>query len=328
MRWKKAWGAVKVWGRRYLWAWAVPLAVAVVGLVLVLLLGPFTDWVAGPVVHDLGGKEEAAALNTVRKTVLQAVGGAAALSALVFTAINYRLNRRGQFTERYATAIGHLASDKLEERIGGIYALEHIMRESERDHATVVEVLSAFVRERAPTSGKEAGYACHNRGRWMHPPTGSPDPPGRAEHSERPSTDVQAALTVIGRRPRRPEANQVDLHGTDLQGAHLWGARLRNVNLENSHLEGVVLTGAHLENAFLERAHLKGAKLLFAHLQGAYLQGAHLENAELWNAHLERAHLEGAHFEHADLTDAHLKHAHLEGAFLAGAKGLDEDAGN
>ncbi|WP_017622957.1 pentapeptide repeat-containing protein [Nocardiopsis chromatogenes] len=297
MRWKKAWNAVKVWGRRYLWVWAVPLAVVVVGLVLVLLLGPFTDWVAGPVVHDLGGKDEAAALNQVRTTVLQAVGGTAALSALVFTAVNYRLNRRGQFTERYATAIGHLASDKMEERIGGIYSLEHIMRESERDHATVVEVLSAFVRENAPAPVEAPKAPPDGRGRWMHPPTGTPDPSGQVERRERPSTDVQAALTVIGRRPRRPEANPVDLHETDLQGANLLGARL----------EHAVLLGARLEHA----------NLVVAGLEHADLRGARLEHADL----------RGARLEHANLRGARLEHANLEGAVLTGATGLDTEHG-
>jgi hypothetical protein len=50
-------------------------------------------------------------------------------------------------TERYAKAIEQLGSDKLEVRIGGIYALERIARDSARDHPTVMEVLAAFVRE-------------------------------------------------------------------------------------------------------------------------------------------------------------------------------------
>jgi hypothetical protein len=54
---------------------------------------------------------------------------------------------QGQLTERYTKAIEQLGSDKLDVRLGGIYALERIAADSERDHPTVVEVLSAFVRE-------------------------------------------------------------------------------------------------------------------------------------------------------------------------------------
>ena len=50
-------------------------------------------------------------------------------------------------TDRYTKAIEQLGSDKLDVRIGGIYALERIARDSPRDHPTVMEVLSAFIRD-------------------------------------------------------------------------------------------------------------------------------------------------------------------------------------
>ncbi|HXT93389.1 MAG TPA: hypothetical protein VN714_29505 [Trebonia sp.] len=43
-----------------------------------------------------------------------------------------------------------LGSDRLDVRLGAIYALERIMIDSERDHPTIVEVLAAFVREHCP----------------------------------------------------------------------------------------------------------------------------------------------------------------------------------
>jgi hypothetical protein len=52
---------------------------------------------------------------------------------------------QGHITERYTKAIEQLGSDKLDVRLGGIYALEQIAVDSRRDHPTVVEVLSAFV---------------------------------------------------------------------------------------------------------------------------------------------------------------------------------------
>ena len=35
-------------------------------------------------------------------------------------------------------------------RLGGIYALERIARDSEKDHGPIMEVLTAYVREKAP----------------------------------------------------------------------------------------------------------------------------------------------------------------------------------
>src|SRR5690242_10515372 len=55
---------------------------------------------------------------------------------------------RRRINETYSKAVSQLASDKLEERLGGIYTLENISKESPDDYWTVAETLTAFVRER------------------------------------------------------------------------------------------------------------------------------------------------------------------------------------
>ena len=57
-------------------------------------------------------------------------------------------DRQRRITESFSKAIEQLGSDKLEVRLGGIYALERISQESPQDHWTVMENLTAFVRER------------------------------------------------------------------------------------------------------------------------------------------------------------------------------------
>ena len=59
----------------------------------------------------------------------------------------FELTEQGQVTDRYTKAIEQLGSDKLAVRIGGIYALERIARDSARDHPAGMEVLTAFIRE-------------------------------------------------------------------------------------------------------------------------------------------------------------------------------------
>jgi hypothetical protein len=53
-----------------------------------------------------------------------------------------------RITESFSKAIEQLGSDKLEVRLGGVYALERISQESPQDYWTVMENLTAFVRER------------------------------------------------------------------------------------------------------------------------------------------------------------------------------------
>lgn len=53
----------------------------------------------------------------------------------------------GHVTDRYSKAIEQLGSDKIEIRLGGIYALERLMRDSPNDQPTIIEVLAAYVRQ-------------------------------------------------------------------------------------------------------------------------------------------------------------------------------------
>ncbi|MEH2069560.1 MAG: hypothetical protein V7K47_15585 [Nostoc sp.] len=55
-----------------------------------------------------------------------------------------------QITERFAKAIEQLGNEKIETRLGAIYTLERIAKDSKDDRWTIMEVLTAFVRENAP----------------------------------------------------------------------------------------------------------------------------------------------------------------------------------
>ncbi|MEU7306311.1 pentapeptide repeat-containing protein [Streptomyces sp. NPDC007206] len=255
-----------------------------------VVLGPLSWWVAGDTVGDLHGKDRADALNAVRQTVLAGFAGASVLFGLGYTARTYQLSRRGQVTERFSRAVGQLASDKLEERLGGIYGLEHVMAESPQEHATAVSVLSAFIREKArrtdppvPTGSDEAR-------------TSRPVP----EWGTEPSADIRAAVEVLARRPEREEARRVDLRSSQLVGLSL-----RSFDFPAPPR--------------LSRALLTWADLCRADLRGAELSGAILTSADLRHACLARACLDQALMARADLRGALLSEATLLGADLSGA---------
>ena len=277
--------------------WVPVGAVAAVG-VLVLLLGPVAWW-ATPAKH-LTGKDKADARNATRQVLLAAVGGLALLTGAGFSARTFYLARRGQYTDRYGKAIAQLASDKLTERLGGVYALEHLMAESARERPTVVQVLSAFVREQTRTLPR-------------------PDDAELASGT-RPelSTDVQAALTVLGRRPD-PEMHRLDLTAARLYGARLEGAQLAGARMTDVHLDGAMLNQANLRGAILAGASLRHVSLFGARMQDALLNQADLHNASLWDARLPRACVYDADLTKARLNGARLHEAVLAGSDLSGA---------
>jgi uncharacterized protein YjbI with pentapeptide repeats len=317
----KHWAA---WPRAIRWLTGVAAVALALAFVWALFV-PVADLLAH---HDVGsatGPLHETALDNARGRLLTLGAGLVAAFALLFTARNFLLSREGQVTDRYTKAIEQLGSDKLDVRIGGIYALERIARDSARDHPTVMEVLTAFIRE-------------HSREPWPVPEPGGPAP-GRLT---RP--DVQAALTVVGRRDQERDIRPVDVTGAslmwaNLQAAHLRGAYLDGANLDGADLRGVdlrraVLRNAELPNARLHFADLTGAQLTFALLAGAglgkavlagadlveaRLPGADLFDADLTSADLTRANLDGATLCNADFTRAVLQRADLTGADLAGA---------
>ncbi len=152
-----------------------------------------------------------------------------------------------------------MGNNSLDVRLGAIYALERIARDSRRDHGPIMEILTAYVRERAPRD----------------PSTEDQQP---TANNQRPAIDIQAVLTVIGRRKADydPPGQELDLCNTDLRG----------VNLTDANLQGANFNDADLQRAFLRRANLQGARFINAKLQGANFDDADLQRAFLFLADL------------------------------------------
>jgi hypothetical protein len=272
--------------------------------------------------------------------IAQVIGAVVLAIGGYFTWRNIQVAQEGQITNRFTQAIGQLGAElkngdaNLEVRLGGIYALERIARDSPRDHWTIMEILTAYVRRNASWTSPS-------------PPDGTVSSPEDVppELPQEPGallplrTDFQAILTVIGRRVRsdqRPEPAGLDLHGTDLRGAslneahleraRLDGALLQHATLLGTHLEQASLRGAHLEQAFLAGVRLEPSiTLVTAHLQGAFLTDAYLQGARLEGTNLERAFLDGAHLNGASLASARLNDAFLLGAHLEETDSLTQE---
>jgi hypothetical protein len=294
--------------------------VAIVASVLFMVIW----WLVPPLLYRHTGAQPDARLKAItdtRTALLAGLVGVGAVLTFWQSSRTHRLTKQGQITDRYAKAVDQLGSGTLDVRLGGIYALERITHDSPEDQATIVEVLSAFVRvhssslyrlrkheaERGPTGWKTRVSSLEGAESLQDEIRLFEDEQDRADKHvliyPLPE-DVQAAVTVLGRIPqRRGVARQADLAKTYLREVKLTLAHPE----EDAHLEGTNFEGAHLEGAVASNAHLEGANLKGAHLQGAHLEGAHLEGA----------HLEGAELGAADLTGAHLK-----GALLGSAKGL------
>jgi hypothetical protein len=230
--------------------------------------------------------------NNARSSVLQVLAGLAVVGGAITTWRQVRISREGQITERFTRAVDQLGNQNVDVRVGGLYALERIARDSIADRIAIQFLMGAFVR---------------NHAKW---PVGAPDDPQQATEvvDERlPSLrarapDVQVAMAVLGRRlpspdPRPLTLARVDLHGLSLNGARLEAAtfqesnlaraeliniRLNNANLRATDLRWATLGGSHLTGADLSRADLRGTNLSGAILEDTVLTGAQADTSTIW----------------------------------------------
>ena len=177
------------------------------------------------------------------------------------------VSQESQITERFTRAIEQLGSENLAIRLGGIYALERIAQDSEKDHWQVMEVLSAYLRENSPWDD----------GAENNTPYKSV------------TTDIRAILTVLGRRnvAYEKKGQMLTLVGVDLRGAILERADFLMADFKHANLQRVFFKEANLEKADFFNANFDVADLRGANLRGANLRGAknlnknHLESADL-----------------------------------------------
>jgi pentapeptide repeat protein len=204
----------------------------------------------------------------------------------VVGALNLIVQRQGQqwqksqewITDRFTKAIEHLGNENQQVRIGAIFELEQIARDSVAYRPPIVSTLAAFVRQRMPESKVvKDEYVDVLLVR---------------------APDAQAALTVLCRspladnRPGMSEIGGLDLSRTDLRHARLTDAQLYSANLYNCHLEGADLRHANLNRSNLRSAH-------FGILTQGYEYGADLRHTDLTGV----ANLDKHQLDHALRTD-------------------------
>ena len=241
--------------------------------------------------------------NKVRTTWIQAISGLGLFVAAYSAWLNYQSSQRKleadkkafkknlkladskQITERFSKAVEQLGNEaSITVRLGGIYSLEKIAQDSKHDHWTIMEVLTAFIREKSNIN--------------------------REPNSNIPE-DIQAALTVIGRRKTEndPDNGVIDLRGSNLNEAYLYNARLNNASLVNIECRRSTFYDAKLHKAVIIKSKLESACF-----ENANLTNTGFLDVDLTNAWFDKANLTDATFVNVDLTNVSLRGANLAGA--------------
>jgi Pentapeptide repeats (8 copies) len=201
-----------------------------------------------------------------RKTLLQIMAGLFAIVTVYFAYQSFRTSEDKYSTDLLAKAGEQLGSKESAARLGAVYALEGMARQSPENHRQAVEMLTAFVREKSRLAGDAAA--------------GTRDP-------NRAPADVQAAMDVLGRR--KVSYDPILDPSTGLAES----ARSRFLDFDGADLRAVTIINADFRGATFINARLEHASLWGCQLQGALFAGVNLEGANFWGSHLEGTDLSG-----------------------------------
>jgi len=236
--------------------------------------------------------EQFGAENEARKTVATFVGGAALLMSFYTAQQQLGVQQQAQFTDRYTKAIDQIAASedtgkpRLAVRVGGLYVLEQIMDSSEAQHASILEVLCAYIRDNSLET--------------------------TLKPSDGPRADIRVALTILGRRNR-----DLELSADRKIGLHLLKAVLVDREFLNSFTIEHVRPHLDLSGSDLSQADL--SYLVFA---GADFSGAGLANCRALFADLNKAAFVNANLSGcviaSTIDGANFTGANLEGTTVSG----------
>jgi uncharacterized protein YjbI with pentapeptide repeats len=260
--------------------------------------------------EKLSVAERLAAVATVRQLIALLGGGALAVIGIYYTHQRHVIDRRSNalqydsnYTDRYTAAVAQLGSESLTIRMGGIYGLERVARDSTDDKDTVIAVLASFVRADATRAAAELGE-------W----------PQLGLLRFQAPLDVVAALSVVTRMGKAP-TDVFDPPWLDLTGSHLG-----SVTLTHHHVvQGVDFSEAYLRGASLMFTNFDGSNLFLANLSNAAGTKASFVHSRMERTHLHMAHFPNADFSHAWMQDADLSYSMFSDAKFLGTIFLDAD---
>ncbi|MFC8276840.1 pentapeptide repeat-containing protein [Streptomyces sp. NPDC057271] len=237
----------------------------------------------GPAASDAGRWQRYLAIATAMPAI-------PALLALGFTAMTLaqtrdalRVSERDQVASSYNETVANLGDDSMNVRISSIYALKRMMEESPREQPAIVQVLSAYVRDRAKAPKSKAQIDAAHRDR-----------------DARPADDVQAALNVLGKRPGGGDDGEV----IDLRHAFLVGADFAAGDFSHADFRGADLTRAYLQDGWFQDVWFSGATMTGATLSGSFFVDAEFVDADLRGIVAQGAGMGDAVLTGADLTGA------------------------
>ena len=141
----------------------------------------------------------------------------------------------------------------IEVRLGGIYALERISKDSLPDHIQIMEILCAYIRENAPAA--------------------SLDPTELLLKTAIPRNDIQAVITILARcgvhqnklefrAKHRLDLSRTNLDGIDFKAGDFTAALFHRCRFEAANFSGCDLTGTQFNGSLMNFCEFQNCKIV------------------------------------------------------------------
>lgn len=193
--------------------------------------------------------EIAEAVNGIRTTLLQAIGGLAVLLGVAAAWRQSRFGETAHLVQTFTQTVERLGDDQVDVRTGALLALGLTAHPLNRVQI-VADTICRWVRA------------------YPTPPPHGDDPHAISQRLRSRAPDLQTALEILTRL-KLPPGHYLRLFNADLRGATLRDARLRGADLRGARLQASDLRGADLRGAHLDATDLTGVDLVDADLRHA-----------------------------------------------------------
>jgi hypothetical protein len=286
------------------------LMICVVGMALVLGLGLVILWVPEKMVAWVGANHDpqyATIVDKYRSTLAQSIGGLLVLVGLYFTARNVFAAEQTRLTKTFSDAIAQLGfADKdgvpvIPIRLGGIYALERLSRDSPKDAYVISKILVQYIQIES--------------NKWKQTLQTSVESPSLP--------DIEASLIVLGiiagLTPSWRVTDALRFFDTFLPNLSLSGRSLAGFQFHRAELSGSKLDIADCAGAKFQECWLTGCTFAYSNLFGCEFNGVEARGVILSSSFGKKSSFLSCKMQEGDLVDANLEQCRFSDSDLSGS---------
>lgn len=260
------------------------------------------------------------------------LGGGSLLFGVYFAWKQLQVAFDGMITDRISQAVEHIGSEDLSVKLGGIYSLERIALDSDRDLPKIIEILCAYIRVHSPSEVIDREWHVLANAKELTDDELSEiidDKFNRPRLNEdiQVALQIVANLTILDKDPKkRSYFVSRNLFGINIKGTRFpKEADLSYFFIDNSQLDYIVvsagskLVNSRISNTDMRGATLEGVDLSHSELSGSAMELTRFRKATLTKARLLNSRLACANFIEASAEEANFNQAKLRRASFSKA---------